>query len=103
MKKFSQSKIGEPEYPVGTLAIYGPDNKVATKLVAAVFSRPGQREPTDWQRWITHAGDVRNDPIIGEEVAGFFKMYGVKRTVMSDRIMGCAHEEGKEYPEGGTC
>jgi len=92
-----------PKYPIGTIAPYGPNNTLATKLVVAVFKKPGQKEPDALHRWITHVGDVRNDPAIAEEVAGFLKSHGVRQTVASDRIMGCPHEEGKDYPLGGIC
>ncbi len=92
-----------PKYPLGTIAFYGPDNQRATKLVAAVFKKPGAKEPDDLHRWITHTGDVRQDPVISAAVVGFFKKHGVKHSAMSDRIMGCPHEEGVDYPLGETC
>src|SRR6185369_2194920 len=92
-----------PKYPFGTVAIYGPDSEVATKLVGAVFSKPGHPKPNQIQRWVTHAGDIRDDPVIAAEVAAFFKTHGVKQTVISDRIMGCPHEEGVDYPVGTVC
>ena len=65
---FNQSNI--PLYPVGTPAYYGPDNQLATKLVVTVFKKRG-REPDELHRWISQAGDVRNDPAISEEVVAF--------------------------------
>ena len=91
------------KYPIGTIAAYGPDNKLATKLVVAVFKTPGRKEPDELHRWITHVGEVRNDPVIAEEVADFLKRNGVRDTVSSDRIMGCPHEEGIDYPLGEVC
>jgi hypothetical protein len=91
------------KYPIGTVAAYGPDNTLATKLAVAVFKKPGRKEPDALHRWVTHAGDVRTDPVIGAEVAEFLKRHGVRQTVVSDGIMGCPHEEGKDYPDGGTC
>ena len=92
-----------PKYPLGTVMAYGPDNKVATKLVAAVFKREGHKEPDDLHRWFTNAGDVRHDPTIAAEVAAFLKEHGVKHTLALDRIAGCPHEEGVDYPLGETC
>jgi len=92
-----------PKYPLGTIAAYGPDNKLATKLVVAIFRHSGQGEPAELRRWLTSAGDARNDPAIAAEVAGFLKKHGVKQTVTYDRIIGCPHEEGVDYPLGGTC
>lgn len=29
--------------------------------------------------------------------------HGIKSVVMTDRIIGCPHQEGIDYPEGETC
>jgi hypothetical protein len=88
--------------PIGTIAYYGPDNTLATKLVASVVKAPGA-EPNPLHRWITQAGDVRKDPAIAAEVTAFFRQHGVKNTVSSEKIIGCPHEEGVDYPRGGVC
>lgn len=88
---------------IGTLMAYGPDNIRATKLVAAVFKRSGKSEEKALHRWFVDEGDVRHNPAISEEVVAFFKKYGVVETAVSDRITGCPHEEGIDYPMGRTC
>jgi hypothetical protein len=97
------TRKGSHQYPVGTLMVYGPDNTRATKLVAAVFSRPKKKEAEALQRWFVDEGDIRHDATIAAEVTAFFKEYGVKEAVASDCIMGCPHEEGVDYPMGRTC
>ncbi len=97
------SRKNSPRYPIGTLMAYGPDYARATKLVAAIFNRPGQEEPDALHRWFVDTGDVRNEPTIAAEVAAFFKQHGVKETAVTDRITGCAHEEGVDYPMGRPC
>ncbi len=57
-----------PKYPFGTIAAYGPDNKLATKLVVAIFRHSGQRQPAELRRWFATAGDARNDSAIAAEV-----------------------------------
>ena len=89
--------------PVAILAPYGPDNTRATKLVVSIFRRPGDRNPLATRIWTTEAADVRSDPTISPEVAAFVSSYGVKRTVNADRIVGCPHEEGIDYPMGRSC
>jgi hypothetical protein len=91
------------QYPLASIAPYGPDSTFATKLVVSVLERPGQREPAAMRTWTTHAVDVRHDPTIAAGVADFFREYGVKHTVTSDRIMGCPHQEGIDYPMGRNC
>jgi hypothetical protein len=92
-----------PKYPLGTLVAYGPDNTRATKLVAAVFKRPGQTEADELHRWFINTGEIRNDPTIAAEIASFFKQHGVTQTTTYDRIIGCPHEEGVDYPMDQAC
>ena len=91
------------KYPFGTVMAYGPDNTRANKLVAAVFNQPGRREADEIHRWLINEGDIRNDPGIASEIASFFKQHSVKETTTYDRIVGCPHEEGIDYPMGRTC
>ncbi len=37
------------------------------------------------------------------EVANFLKRHRVAESVTYDRIFGCPHEEGMDYPEGAAC
>ena len=92
-----------PKYPVATVIAYGPDNQTATKLVVTIFKKPGQKEPEAMHKWFVQGGDIRQDPTITEEVANFIKQHSVQQTATYDRIFGCPHEEGIDYPEGGTC
>jgi hypothetical protein len=59
LKSRSQSSA---RYPAGTIAFYGPDNKLATKLVASVLDRAGDRDPSVTRTWTTQAVDVRTIP-----------------------------------------
>jgi hypothetical protein len=54
-------------------------------------------------RWITHAGDVRHDAAISAEVETLLKTHCVEQRIVTERIIGCPHEEGKDYPVGGVC
>jgi len=88
---------------LATIAAYGPDNTLATKLVAAVLERPGQREAFAMQTWTSETTDARHDPTIAADVVRFIGEHGVRETVNSGRIIGCPHEEGIDYPMGRTC
>ncbi len=92
-----------PKYPFATLVAYGPDNTLATKLVVAIFKTPASRTADKLHRWFINEGDVRHDPSIAAEVAAFAKQQGVKETTAYERIVGCPHEEGVDYPMGRTC
>ena len=89
-------------YPVATLAYYGPDDRRASKVVLGVVQAEGS-EPEPMQKWYSESSDVRNDDSIMESISSFLRMHAVKSVVAVDRIIGCPHEEGIDYPEGGKC
>jgi hypothetical protein len=101
MKIVSRSPSSRPGQ--ATIATYGPDSTLATKLVVSVLGRSGRRDPTATRTWTTQAADVRHDPAIAAEVANFVQQHHAKQTVSYDRIIGCPHEEGIDYPMGRTC
>ena len=88
-------------YPVATVALYGPHDKRATKVAVGIVLREDD-EPTRLERWFAE-DDVRTDPVIGHEILEFIKSNGVRSVVMTDRIIGCPHEEGIDYPDGQKC
>ena len=85
-----------------TVAFYGPDNTRATKVAVGIITAEGTKaDPLE--RWFAEAGDVRSDPAIGREILEFIGRHGVKSVVATDRIIGCPHEEGVDYPDGQVC
>lgn len=89
-------------YPVATIPVYGPDDTTATKLTAAIV--PAEHaEVSVLRRWFSDGGDVRNDATIAQEVPGFIDAAGARSVIMTDRIIGCPHEEGVDYDEGQSC
>lgn len=59
--------------------------------------------PDPLQRWFSDTSDVRTDPQIVETILHFIEEHGAKSVVSLNRIIGCPHEEGIDYPEGETC
>ena len=93
-------KMAAPcEFPIGTIACYGPDDKITTKIAAGVILHEGA-EPI-LKRWV--ATDVMTNPKVEKQIDRFFKKYGVTKVAMSEGNMGCPHEEGKDFPVGGDC
>lgn len=90
-------------YPLATISAYGTDNRRATKLVAGILRRAGQKDPSPMRSWSTDVDDIRNDPVIAAELADWLRSQGIKDTLRYDRIIGCPHEEGTDYPLGRTC
>jgi len=95
-------KNKKPRYPKATLAFYGPTEQIATKAVVGIIPKDGD-DVDVIHKWITTLGDVRRDPVTGDEIKAFLKKHNVKSVVTMERIMGCPHEEGKDYPEGADC
>jgi hypothetical protein len=85
------------------VAFYGPDNKVASKVVVGVFLKESN-EPDFLGRWYSEGEiDVRQDPHIGEQILAFLKPHAPRSTVLADGIIGCPHEEGVDYAESTSC
>ena len=92
-------KKAAPQYPIGTVALYGPDDKTTTKIAAGVILRDGA-EPI-MKRWV--ATDVTTNPKVQQEMKDFFLQHGVKQVAMTQGNMGCPHEEGEDFPHGADC
>jgi hypothetical protein len=92
-------RTSSADYPLATVARYGPDDRTATKLVAAVFVYDGA-EPV-LARWV--ATDLDTNRKVQEECAAFLKEHRAKRVVTVPEILGCPHEEGEDFPEGTDC
>ncbi len=97
-----KSNRGFRGFPVATVAFYGPDDRRASKVAVGILPADGA-ELTALERWFSETGDVRDDADVSAAIAGFVKRNAVKTVVMADRIIGCPHEEGVDYPEGQTC
>ena len=87
------------EYPLGTIALYGPDDKTTTKIAAGVMVEEDAKPIIE--RWV--GTDVQENPKVQREIQAFFKRHGVKSVAASDGNMGCPHEEGEDFPVGEDC
>jgi hypothetical protein len=96
-----RAKKGFRGYPVATVALYGPDETTATKLTVGIVPAENS-EVTDLRRWFSDGSDIRSDVDVAERVLAFIADAGAKSVVMTDRIIGCPHEEGVDY-EGPNC
>ncbi len=97
-----RARRGFRGYPVATIAYYGPDRDTATKVAVGIVQRE-DAEPEVVQRWFNSERDVRRNVAINREVVAFVEEHNAKSVVMTDGIIGCPHEEGTDYPEGGVC
>ena len=88
-----------PQYPIGTVALYGPDDKTTTKIAAGVILHDGAEVII--KRWV--ATDVTTNPKVQREMKEFFTQHRVKSVAMSEGNMGCPHEEGLDFRHGEDC
>jgi hypothetical protein len=96
------AKKGFQGYPIATVAYYGPDDQHASKVAVGIVINE-KEDPAFLERWYSEQTDVRIDPAINREIITFIELHKAKSVVIADRIMGCPHEEGKDYPEGSLC
>jgi hypothetical protein len=89
-------------YPLASIAYYGPTDKFASKVVVGITATEGADvEPLE--RWYSPDQDVRKNPQLLKTVLQFLETQGVKSVVMPDKLLGCPHEEGQDYPVGEPC
>jgi hypothetical protein len=97
-----KAKRGFMGYPIGTIAFYGPDAYRASKVtVGIVEDETGNAIKI--KRWNSEKVDVRIDAAIIKSIEKFIRENEVRSVAMTDRIIGCPHEEGIDYPEGQVC
>ncbi len=95
------ARQGHQGYPAATVAFYGPDDKHASKVVLGIVHfQDGEPELV---KWTSNSGDLRNDTALMQQLVNRIREEGVRSVAMVDRIIGCPHEEGVDYPEGEYC
>ncbi len=97
-----KSRTGFRGYPVGTIAFYGPDDKRASEVAVGIIRRQ-DAEADALEKWYASDSDIREDVEIMDEIVSFLRRHDARSVTMVDRILGCPHEEGIDYPEGETC
>jgi hypothetical protein len=89
-------------YPVATVAYYGPNDRVATKVAVGIVLVEDE-EPAFLERWFSEGHDLRNDHDVNEKIIKFIRGHAVKSVAMLGSIIGCPHQEGVDYPEDSKC
>jgi hypothetical protein len=87
------------EYPAGTVAFFGPDDRTTTKIVAGVVRAAGAAPI--FRRW--PVVDFDADLALQQEMQEFFRDHGVKSVAIDSENRACPHEEGRDFPTGGDC
>jgi hypothetical protein len=89
-------------HPIATIAFYGPDDRRASKVAVGLISAEG-KPVSVLERWTLENGDVRDDAETVRAVQEFVDKHSPRSVAMSDRIIGCPHEEGIDYPLDEPC
>lgn len=97
-----KAKAGDQGLPRATLAYYGPDDRRATKAVLGIFLTDDEDESII-HRYFDEGKDVRVDVSIQETILARLREHEVRSLIMLEKIFGCPHEEGADYPEGESC
>ncbi len=97
-----RAKRGFRGYPVATIAFYGPTADRASKVAVGIVEQEG-KEPEILQTWHSEERDIRQDYEIGHEIVQFIRAHNALSVALVDRIIGCPHQEGIDYPEGEVC
>jgi len=92
---------GDKGYPIATIAFYGTNNNLASKVVCAIIMHEGA-DVEPMKKWFSSL-DLRKSEQVMRELLQFIDENGAKSVSMNPEIIGCPHEEGIDYPEGNYC
>lgn len=95
-------KAGFRGHPVATIAFYGPDNKLATKVAVGIMMGENDKEPAIMKKWFA-SRDIRLDVKTLNEIKTFISKQGARSVAFTNKILGCPHQEGIDYPVGESC
>jgi hypothetical protein len=97
-----RAQKGFQGYPLGIIAFYGYNDKVATKAVIGIVNEAGA-PPEHIKKWIFEKGDLRKDVPTIKELFRYIEAHHVRSVALTPGIYYCPHEPGIDFPEGGAC
>ncbi len=89
-------------YPLGIIAFYGYNDKVASKAVIGIVKEAGG-SPENIKKWVFDKGDLRKDAATIKELFRYIEAHQVLSVALTPGIYYCPHEPGMDFPEGGAC
>jgi hypothetical protein len=96
-----RARDGFHGYPLATVAYYGPNDQTATKVSVGIFRYEGAKP--EMHKWFTDKTDARMDESVTDEIIQLLRKERVASVAAAGKIIGCPHEEGKDYPDGQHC
>jgi hypothetical protein len=100
LHKLANRKTG---FPLATVAYYGPDNTFASKVVVGIVVSAQDDNDIARRTWCSETVDVRQDTGINQQILDYVTAQQVQRVTLVDRLIGCPHQEGVDYPAGEAC
>ena len=97
-----KAKRGKSGFPVASLAFYGPNAEFATKVAVGVILNPVEGA-MHVERWYSTTVDVRKNQDVALKILTALNALKVKQIAILERISGCPHEDGEDYPRGESC
>ncbi len=97
-----KAKRGFQGYPIATVTFYGPNDQLASKVSVGIIQEEGG-EVVALERWLDENGDIRKNGAVIAEVLAFIANYDAFSVISPERILGCPHEEGADYPVSEKC
>ena len=95
-------KAGFRGYPIATIAFYGPNNTLATKVAVGIVLNEVDKEASKMEKWFSEK-EIRTNTKILKEIKKFLTDNKARSVVATNAILGCPHEEGIDYPENENC
>ena len=90
------------DFRTGMIAYYGPDDKTVTKIIVGITVGAGENF-IDTKNWSSESKDIKNDSQILGEISAYLNLSKVDSAARIERVLGCPHEAGIDYPDGTTC
>lgn len=100
LEKISQK--GFKGYPVATIVYYGPDSERATKTVVGIITGKDENI-AHMGKYFSETIDIRMNSLINKQILNFLKKHHIQSVIIPEKIIGCPHEEGIDYPKGEKC
>lgn len=97
-----RAQKGFQGYPLGIIAFYGIDDKIANKAVIGIITEAGG-SPEHIKKWIFEDGDLRKDVPSIKELFRYIEAHNVQSVALTPGIYYCPHEPGVDFPHGEAC
>lgn len=91
--------IGPAQYPLGTLAPFGPDDEKITEMIVAVIPAEGAKPKTKK----FGSKNLRKDRKQSSQILAFFRKHQAQTFLMPTQNLGRPHDATKDYRLSRDC